>query len=258
MFREKRDYRAIMLTGRNFRDLLSFARWLPPEMFEQNDELDAFPGGTSGHHAFFFSAIPYVRSEEALNLIRVRRGKREVYRYDVYLLFYTRGSTPVCVVAAPFLRLNSEILTIVSERVRGDVTYQRVRLDELVASVVAGKHDGGRIKVRALEFDVRGDAEVDRLMFRGADTLNSKTYSRIIPALRGIELSPRACDVSYDDHQGSRFALEADRFGNFAFRVGADARNLPRINLILDYLVAQNLLTTTRIMPTRRDESALQ
>jgi hypothetical protein len=136
----------------------------------------------------------------------------------------------------------------------GNLVFQGVDLPALVERVLKGDHLDGKLRLRALEFDVLGDEKVKRLIFRGSDTLYSKTYGRTVNALKGIKLAPRACTMTYDDGAGIRISLEADLYGNFGFRVSREAENLSWLRIILDYLVANDLLLAKRILPTRRLE----
>jgi hypothetical protein len=251
MFYDRRDYHAVLFGGDAFASEKALTRlFLANELDLKSPKLLA-DNYQIVYRATVVSDIPYVRVPTAREAISVRRRGKEVFQFDCYAIVY-KGSPGLCLFALPFLGLLKEVLGSAIENARGDIPFQAVKLDELVVAVLSGEHIGGKLKVRALDFDVSGDEHVKRLMFRGPDTLYSKTYDRTVKGLKGITLSPRACSMTYDDYAGSRVTLEADRFGNYAFRVSAEALNVPRLRLLVSFLVEHELLKITHIVPTRR------
>ena len=255
MFRDRTDFYAVLLSGEAFSDIRRLTRNLAVSDFVlESSELERDPEKIEIHYGYVHSAIPYVRSPEKRDAIAVKLGTREMYRFDTYIVAFEG----MCLVALPFLGLLKEVLTALEGAVRGDVPYRAVDLQAMIPAVLRGEHLDGKLRLRALDFDVRGDNDVTRLLFRGDNTLYSKTYARIIPALKKITLVPRACLMSYDDHEGNRISLEADRFGNFGFRVAVDARNLGRLRFLLRYLLKGRFLVPTHVKPTRRlDDAAI-
>jgi hypothetical protein len=251
VFEEQRDYHAVLLAGSAPWDRSAVRQLLASSQYTDQRALPAPYAGQAAFHGYIRSSIPYARVESTLNAITETRARAKLYRFDVYTLTY-QSRASLCLLGMPFIGLLKEVVRRLIESRSRRSSFVKVDLSQLVTRVLSGQHMEGRLKLRALDFDVEGDENVTRLLFRGPDTLYSRTYSRTVEGLSGIQLSPRACTMGFDDHAGRRVSLEADRFGNFAFHIAKGVTNLPHLHLLLQYLDELGLLQEAPVDPTRR------
>lgn len=256
MVAAKRDYRALLLHG----DLFCEPRRATRTLARNLASFRRITGSRSGEATIdvydveVVSQQPYARSPDIISDLGVRGQQNGSYQFGGYAAIYRRGSISLCLLGMPFFGLAREVIRNAAEVVRGDVPYRALALDQLVRNVLGGMHLGGKIVVRAVEFDVRGDDDVTRMAFRGRNTLYSKVYSRVAGSLKGITMMPRACSLIYDDYAGTRSVLDADRFGNFAFRLGSDGSALTKLLPLLEYCDSSNVIVAKQVDPTRRAE----
>jgi len=203
-------------------------------------------------HCFYHSRNLYAAGNFLEEITVVRRGQTQ-YKYNMYIVGYTSPGGFVALVAVPFTQLGREVYERIQKASRGHgLRYQTVNLDRLISAVKAKKHLGGRVKITKLDLLLHGDSAANSVSFAGKDTLHSRVYQRLTRHLSGIEMQPRRCCVAYDSHEGQRFALESDRFGNFAFRITSGAANLPSAAPLLSYLYDSDLIEETTASPLRR------
>src|SRR4051794_22666107 len=99
MFHEQRDFCAIAFRSPKIRNVGELWALLPQKTVEHAVPEDgmagvAVPAGFDLVHAYYYSTAQFVfLDEEDLSTIRVRRGGKLLYRYDMYLMGLRVGET---------------------------------------------------------------------------------------------------------------------------------------------------------------------
>ena len=227
MFQEQREYRSIafVMPGlESASDVLSLISK------ESSRECQALPISTADFeiaHSHYYSETRFTPSEELEELKVTKRGA-EVFRYNVYVFRLEWRRARVFFVAVPFFRMAWEVFPKLREAARGKgLQYQRASVDKLFKVLLSEEAVDNRPSIGLTSFNVLGDPLLQTLAFNGDDILHSQTYSRLRSSLGGVELSPKKCQIVYDDHKGKRFRLNTDYLGNYQFRIGKGAMNLP-------------------------------
>jgi hypothetical protein len=154
-----------------------------------------------------------------------------------------------------FTQMAIDVFSSVQRRSLGlGLRYKRVDLDALVAAVRTNRHMGGLVKITRVQMQVEGESHTRVVLLGGPDVAHSQTYSSVIASLAGedLEVRTRRCRLLYDDHQGKRFALESDRYGNLWFHVSRAARNLSHSHSVFKYRCGNGLIEDTFAFPPLR------
>jgi len=130
---------------------------------------------------------------------------------------------------------------------RSAFQYEKLNVDDLVANIVQNQeHDGGRVRVTRLGFSFTHQ-NFQRMVLQGDDVLQSEEYQNI--AQMGLRLSPRDCTIHYAGRGAADVWLDADRYGNYGFRVESEGMNLPYIAPLLAYLIRTHVLVKATAEP---------
>jgi len=254
MFEDRRDYRAVAFACPRLRGVADIAGLLPRNAVMDLRVLSEPASDLEITHSHYYSTNRFTASAELDKLVVTRRGIH-FYRYDVYFLATSVKRQRVFLVAVPFFRMGIELFGMIRERSRGHgLLYQVVNLDRLLALLSSPIEMTTRPKISFAEFTVFGDEALTRLSLAGENVLQSVGFSLVRRSLtaKGIGLNPRKCAILYDDHQGKRFRLQADSFGNLRFRVGFRAHNLPFAQYLLSFLYTGNVMDSTPAYPLRK------
>lgn len=252
MFRDKREFHAVALQSPTISSMEDIYRMFPHGVVSDRELLPSSRNNLLIEHSFYHSQNQYVFTD-GIEQMMVKRGTQQFYRYNMYCMAFSLRSTHTILIAVPFLQMGREVFGQIHRKMQGrNLSYEIIRLDRLLDAIVAKRHRGGHVKITRLDLLVYGDPNANSLIVRGKDAVFSGVFQRVSAHRKGLELTPRKCRVEYDTHEGQRFALDGDRFGNYTFRVVSRAKNLPWISYLLTYFYEENMVESTPAFPLRK------
>jgi hypothetical protein len=130
--------------------------------------------------------------------------------------------------------------------------FYKVSLDRLINAILEKRHLGGFLKMNNSQMLVYGDPLAASIDIEGEDILHSKTFDMLNKKSTGISFNPITCKISYDNHEGQKFNMKIDRFGNYYFYVRSKGTNLPWVKDILNYFYSENLIEQAPAIPLRK------
>lgn len=255
ILQDKRNFSAILFQSFAVNNLDDLNKQLPKRYISKGDIVYESESDLEVAQVFYYSNKRYSMSPYLDKLLVERRGT-QVFAYTVYLVVYPLNGKYYSLIATPYHLLLRDLFESIRSSLRSPgIFYIKTNLHKLMGAIINNKHLGGKVKLTHLELLVSADSAVQNISLVGQDVLHSKTYKHLSDALvkTGISLDPRCCCVKYDDYEGKRFSFRTDQFGNYAFRVGKEGRNLLYSKEVISYLVDESLITATIAFPHLRE-----
>lgn len=207
--------------------------------------------GLATRHLILRSKNRYTISP-LLENVRVVNSRVPQYDYDFYVIVLQITGGTLALLAVPFRAMYHELLPAFTPSItNGGISFETLQLSRAIATVANGENNGGLISVTGYEAVVEGDPNVRLLQLSGSDTVHSDLYGEF-DASRRFRLTPRRCTFTYNDRSGSSIQVSSDRYGNYAFRIAARARNLSALPFLFDFFSRSQVTRKTWSSPLER------
>jgi len=254
MIRDRRKFHTIAFSSPPIKSISDVKDLMDKNIIKNIEKLSTTDSYLDIDHVAYYSEKRYSLAPEIDEII-VTLGDREYYEYSLYIIGFRLSQKYIILIAAPFLLMLKNIFDdiIINYKTNG-IVYRVIKLKHLMDAIYNNRHLGGRIKITRIDMMIDADTAAYNISLRGPDVIHSNTFIKLRNALEGtgISLSARKCTLLYDDHEGSRFSLLADQFGNYSFYVGKGGRNLPWANNLFSYLAEESLIKETLAFPLIR------
>ncbi len=250
MFRDRHDFSAIAVSTDKIGSVQESLRLLPAEATSEL-EVVFLANGFEVFHLFYHSEERFSRSPE-LEEIRTTWNGIEQFRYNMYIMGLDVGGRLMLILCVPFFAMGRSVFSRLVKAAHGlGMIFNFVDLKSLTEAFQAGRNHGGLIKITKMEMLVHGDTFVDKIVVSGTDIVNSSTFEQFTHAsdTAEVNLATKRCTIVFDDHERPRFALTADRYGNFSFRISRGAENMPVGRDLILFLFGERLIGQTFAFP---------
>ncbi|MFL5381067.1 MAG: hypothetical protein ACJ8GN_00950 [Longimicrobiaceae bacterium] len=188
-----------------------------------------------------------------LEQARVVGSENPLFDYDFYVINLLLEPQPVGLLAVPFRGMYGELLPLIVAPDGSAPSFLVLQLAKAVETIASTAPEGGLISVTSFEAIVEGDPNVRVVQLTGSDTIHSDMYG-VFDSSRRFRLMPKKCTFTYDDHNGKVMQFTSDRYGNYAFRIGAKARNLISLPDVFEFFLRREVTRSSWSSPLDRVE----
>ena len=249
MFSGQREFKALIFSSPSISTPHDITDLLNSNVDQdETSRLDPSQNSLEVYHCYYYTEKPYA----ALNLLEEVlvsfRGER-AYKYDFYIALWKPKRRTHIVIATPFSSMAVDIFKILDTEIKGR-KYKRLNLEGLIDVLQHNSNNIPNLVTTQIRFRVSGGDTVKSSQISGTDVLNSQYFRRISKTLSGIKLKPRRMRVKFDDGHES-LSLEADKHGNYSFRLRKEGSNFPILSKVLSLLESAKLLEDTPAYPMR-------
>jgi hypothetical protein len=254
MILDRRKFHAVAFYSESIKSISDAKNLINGYLVKEIAKLSGTDSYIEIEHVAYYSKIRYSLSPE-LDQIIVTLGGKEYFEYNLYFIGFNMLDKYITLVAAPFLLMLRHIFDSLKKSFKlNGMIYRVINLRDIISAIQNNRHLGGKIKLTRVDMMINADTSAYTISLRGPDVIHSNTFIKLRDSLHGtgISLSPRRCSILYNDHEGNRFTLMTDQFGNYSFRVAKDARNLSSSNNLFLYLVEESLMKETLALPLIR------
>lgn len=251
MHRDKRQFRAIVLTAPRLEGPEAIVNCLPSAACGEVDEFDSGDANVSLRHMYYLSDKEFTSGPIDDALI-IRKGRKQLYKWSMYYGHFRLKRRVFVFAAVPFSRMAEEVFGLVDAATKGIGRVYAVPDLNLIAKYIAGQQDDEeRLVATGVRFQVTGDSDVNSMSLLGADVLSSRTLSRATKELHGIGLIPKRVRMSHTT-PSARFGCECDTFGNYWFRVSGGGASVFRLAPFIGLLAEHRLIGDDPSYPLRK------
>lgn len=253
MFRDRHDFSAIAVSLGKLQSVWDTLGLLPSDAISEPEKVVS-SDGFEALHLFYHSESRFTRSAD-LDEVKVNWRGIEQYRYNMYVMGIRVNDRFIILLCVPFFSMGRSVFSLFTKAAHGlGLSFYFVDLKKLTEAIHGGLNDGGLVKLVKMDMLIYGDTYVDKILLAGTDVINSLTFERLSQASAKAQtsLAARRCTVVLDDHERPRFALSADRYGNYTFRIARAGENISVGRDLISFLYRENLMGETFAFPPIR------
>jgi len=260
-YRSKRDYRAVLFSCAGLETVDQVAELFGGRAISEREQRALAPladADVEGTRVHYRSELCFLRTSNEARKEALRTAKGEaLYEYEVCVLVYRKGKTPVFLVAVPFSGMARELFgKIHSAKPSADFRYLRPSLEALIEALLDPKSKLERMRTVGINWAVAGDTgRSDQITVRGADVIHSAAFKHLRDPSSKVSLSLRKLQIIHEGVGGQqRLKLTFDKFGNYGVWVTQEAGNLPDVFKVFELLRKRDLIEKDSDFPVRNRE----